>query len=264
MRTNEIKHMRPQEILDAKAEKSIVFLPIGPLEWHGPALPFGVDPQAAEYTAKMLAERIGGVIMPTLYCGTEKERSPEMLDAFGFEDTSQYIVGQDFPSNTVRSMYSKEDVFATILREYLRILVQQEYKLIVVVNCHGADGQFAVMDRLSVEFSNETASKVMWCMPMPHQWDPKIMGHANISETAVQMMICGEDVDLSQLPPRDVKLKNCDWGIEDIATFMLQPNEDKTVQGDPRDATPEFGRELFEDGLEEAIKMIEAAYSSLA
>ena len=45
-------------------------------------------------------------------------------------------------------------------------------------------------------------------------------------------MICGDDVDLSQLPPRDVKLKNCDWGIDDIAAFMLHPNEDKTVQGD--------------------------------
>ena len=36
--------MRPSEILEAKERCSLIYLPIGPLEWHGPHLPFGVDP----------------------------------------------------------------------------------------------------------------------------------------------------------------------------------------------------------------------------
>lgn len=263
MRTNELKHMRPDEILEAKEKKSIVYLPIGPLEWHGPALPFGVDPQAAEYNAKAIADKIGGVVMPTLYCGTERERKPEVLEAMGFEDTSQYIVGQDFPNNTVKSFYSKEDVFSIILREYIRMLAVQEYKLIVLVNGHGADGQFAVLDRLCKEFSNETNSKVIWCMPMPKQFDPEFMGHANISETAMQMYVCGTDVDLSKLPPREIKLKNCEWGINDTATFMLHPNADKTVAGDPRDATYDIGEKIFAEGMETTISEIESAYEEI-
>lgn len=263
MRTNELKHMRPQEILDAKKEKSIVYLPIGPLEWHGPALPFGVDPQIAELNAKIIADKVGGVVMPTLYCGTERERTPEILDAMGFEDTDQYIVGQDFPGNTVKSLYSKEDIFANIVREYIRLLVMQKYKLIVIVNGHGADGQFATLDRLCKEFTNESDSTVMWCMSMPENFDPNFMGHANISETSMQMYICGEDVDLSQLPSKDVKLKNCEWGINDLSTYMLHPNADKTVIGDPRDATEEIGQRLIEEGIKKVIAEIESVYSKI-
>ncbi|MGN0388200.1 MAG: creatininase family protein [Suilimivivens sp.] len=59
MRTIRYEYMRPQEILDAQAEKSIIYLPVGPLEWHSPAMPFGTDPLAAEASARKAAERTG-------------------------------------------------------------------------------------------------------------------------------------------------------------------------------------------------------------
>lgn len=251
MRTVQLEKMRPDEILEEKKKASIVYLPLGPLEWHGPAMPYGTDPMAAEAVARKAAGITGGVVMPTLYLGTERERSPQMLDALGFEDTSQYIVGQDFPANSMKSYYTKEDVFALVVREYLRMLVQQGYQLIVIVNGHGAENQAYALERLAVEFSNETDSEVMVIMPLTTlDENDQDLGHATRLETSIQMALEAENVDLSKLPPREVKLKNSEWGIDDACTFALQPNEDKTVIYDPRDATAELGRKYIERSVE--------------
>src|SRR5436309_9900172 len=43
MRTVEYELMRPPEIAQARARLPLAFIPIGPLEWHGPHLPMGMD-----------------------------------------------------------------------------------------------------------------------------------------------------------------------------------------------------------------------------
>lgn len=257
MRTVRYEFLRPQEILDAQKEKSIVYLPLGPLEWHGPAMPFGTDPLAIEAAARKIAERAGGVVLPTLYAGTERERDPELLDALGFE-TDQYIVGQDFPKNTLPSMYMREEVFSLIVREYLRMLVKQKYKLVVILNGHGAVNQCQVLDRLATEFSNETDTKVVVMMANPIDGSMEFEGHATKAEHAVQMYLDETNVDLSLLPQKPERLKNCDWGIDGGNTYRLQPNADKTVEEecDPRDATFEIGREFFEKGVDVAVDRV--------
>ena len=55
--------LRPAEVL---AHQPIVYLPIGPLEWHGPHLPLGTDPLQAESLAIAVAQQVGGVVHPTL------------------------------------------------------------------------------------------------------------------------------------------------------------------------------------------------------
>ena len=141
-RTVQLERMRPGEILAERARCPIVYLPLGPLEWHGPAMPFGTDPLMAQELARRAALRTGGVVMPTLFLGTERERPAQILKDKGFENAeSMYVVGMDVPKNSVKSFYAREDLFAVTVREHLRLLVQQEYKLIVIVNGHGAWGQ---------------------------------------------------------------------------------------------------------------------------
>lgn len=264
MRTVQIEKLRPDEILEEQRRASIVYLPLGPLEWHGPAMPYGTDPMAAEAMARRAALITGGVVMPTLYLGTERERSPQMLEAFGFEDTSQYIVGQDFPANSMKSYYTKEDVFALVVREYLRLLVQQKYRLIVIVNGHGAANQRYELNRLAVEFSNETGSTVMVVMPLLYMdEEEQDLGHATRLETSIQMALEPDNVDLQKLPPKNIKLKNSEWGIDDGCTFALHPNEDKTVIYDPRDATEELGRKYIRCGVEAIVEQVDETWTHL-
>lgn len=263
MRTVEFEHLRPGEILEEQKRKSIAFLPIGPLEWHGPAMPFGTDPLVAHYVAVEIAKQTGGVVMPTLFCGTERERSPETLDAMGFEDTAQYIVGQDFPSNSMKSFYSKEDIFCLILREYLRMLIQQGYRLIVIMNGHGAENQAYAVNRLCVELSNETNSRVISVSSfvLPDGIVPEV-GHGTCVECST-MMYLADDIDLSTYPADEPKLKSCEWGINDLYTYLHQPNEDKTVQGDPRTATKEIGKYYLDAAILVGVKEVEEMYACL-
>ncbi len=263
MRTVQMEYLRPGEILAEKERCSIVYLPIGPLEWHGPAMPYGTDPLLAQSVARQTALRLGGVVMPTLYMGTERERPAYILEAKGFENPEDmYVWGMDVPKNSLKSFYAREDMFAVTVREHLRLLTQQGYKLIVIVNGHGAWGQRSTLERLAVEFSHETDSTVLYYMVDIDSQDFKPnFGHGTIYETAMVRAVCDENVDLSQLPPRDVPLKYTDWGIADDNVFEGKPSEDNCVIFDPRDATPEMGARFIQNAVENLCRQVQEAYA---
>jgi creatinine amidohydrolase len=264
MRTVKFENLRPEEILSERNRKSIVYLAFGPLEWHGPHLPFGTDPLAAYDIALRLAKRTGGVVMPPLYCGTEREREPEVLTAFGLENPRQYVVGMDVPAVTVPSLYFREDIFGIILREHIRLLVNLKYKLIVLVNGHGAANQIETVRRLAVEFSAESSSRVFDIFAFfPKEETGEDPGHATRLETAIQMFLCQENVDLSVFPSREVPLKYRDYGIADNDMFLLKPTKDYTVEYDPRDATAGIGKKYLEFAVNQYCAKIEEQYQEL-
>ena len=238
--------LRPAEIVAEMRERPLVFMPVGPLEWHGPHLPLGTDALDAQAVALRVAQQIGGVVLPTLFCGTDRERSPEQLGYLGFE-REQWIVGMDFPANTLQSLYFREEYVALLVREMLTLLIRQGYRLIVIVNGHGADNHVAVLERLSAEFTAESPARVIPFFAWASQDDVLDVGHADVIETSRMMALRAEAVDLSILPPVDQPLYNVDWGIVDARTFRGDPTPDFTMRDDPRtEASPELGETTFE------------------
>jgi creatinine amidohydrolase len=251
-----LEWLRPDEINTERARCPVVYLPIGPLEWHGPHLPVGTDPLQAEHVAQALAERAGGVVHPTLYIGTERERSPELLNDIGFKG-DEWIVGMDFPANTERSYYYSEDAFAVIVRYTLEQLVAHEYRLIVIVNGHGATNQIQQLQRLAIEFTRRGPAKVLYTFDLDAELDEDA-GHATITETAAILALDHKRVDLSGLPPEGSPLRNIEHGIVDAPTFLGQSAPERTVseKADPRRATPELGQKHFDDTVEHLSTMI--------
>lgn len=267
MRSVQLEYLRPDEIVAERKRCSIVYLPVAPLEWHGPALPFGVDPLVAQELARRAARITGGVVMPTLFCGTERERTPDILAAKGFENPEQmYVLGMDVPRNSVKSFYAKEDLFAITVREYLRLLTVQEYALIVIVNGHGATGQRSTLERLAVEFSNETGSHVMVYFPNIIRGSEPApdFGHGTLIEASLIRYLYDEHVDLSLYPPRAEKLKYTDYGIADDLVFSGNRSADDCVIHDPRDATPEIGKKYFTAALENLCDAVAEIYQKLS
>jgi creatinine amidohydrolase len=74
MRTVHYELLRPGEILAAREQCPLAYVPVSPLEWHAPHLPIGTDALHAGAIAEQLALRTGGVVLPTFYWGTERER----------------------------------------------------------------------------------------------------------------------------------------------------------------------------------------------
>ncbi len=264
MRTVQFEYLRPEEILEEQERCSIAYLPVGPLEWHGPAMPYGTDPLAAAQVARMAAGITGGVVLPPLYLGTERERDRKLLEDAGFENLDIYVKGMDVPGNTMASFYTPEEIFGVVVREYLRLLVKQGYRLIVIVNGHGATGQTSTLERLAVEFSNETASRVISVMGIaPYDPEDEDRGHATRLETSIQMALHPENVDLARLPPKPEKLRSSDWGIMDGFTFEGNPPADRCVVYDPRDATAEMGVRYLEASAAYVAERAAKAYEEL-
>lgn len=265
MRTVQMEYLRPGEIVAERNRCSIVYLPVAPLEWHGPAMPYGTDPLMAQELARAAARLTGGVVMPTVFFGTERERPSYILEAKGFEDPgSLYIKGMDVPKNSMKSFYAREDIFALTVREYLRLLVEQEYKLIVLVNGHGAWGQRGSLDRLAKEFTGETASFVLYHMIDIYTQDfHPDFGHGTLIETSLMRFLYDEHVQLSDLPERNIPLKYTDWGIADDSVFEGKRSENDSVIHDPRDATPELGAQCFQNALDNLCAAVKDAYAAL-
>ena len=265
MRTVQMEYLRPGEIQQERKRCSIVYLPVAPLEWHGPAMPYGTDPLLAQELARSAAQRTGGVVMPTLFFGTERERPSYILEAKGFADPeNMYVKGMDVPANCMKSFYAREDIFALTVREYLRLLVEQEYKLIVIVNGHGAWGQKNSLQRLAAEFSGETPSKVLFHMIDINAPDfHPDFGHGTLVETSLIRHLYDEHVKLSELPEREIPLKYTDWGIADDSVFEGKRSEGDCVVYDPRDATPELGARCFNNALDNLCRLVQEAYQAL-
>lgn len=68
--TRQIEHLRPHQIEAALAKRSLIFLPLGTIEWHCHHLPVGLDGLTAHGLCLRAAEESGGLVWPVLYYGT--------------------------------------------------------------------------------------------------------------------------------------------------------------------------------------------------
>nr|MDD6335171.1 creatininase family protein [bacterium] len=262
LRTVHFEHLRPGELVEEKKRFPVVYLPIGPLEWHGPHLALGMDPLNAAAISERVAQRVGGVVLPTFYWGTERERSPEMLEHIGF-DRDDWVVGMDFPKNSMKSLYINEDAFGVAVREYLRVLVEQEYKLIVIINGHGGENHIRTLERLAAEFTATTPAKVMYTITTFLPEGEQDFGHATRVETSILTALHPECVDLGTLPEKGTVLHNQDFAIVDDLTFRGFPTPEYTVRDDPREASRELGEKTLAFSVDTISKMVTDAYQQL-
>lgn len=258
------QHMLPYQLHKALKKLPLIFIPLAPLEWHGLHLAIGTDPINAEHVARELAKRIGGVVLPTLYMGTERERDPETLEDLGV-DKKDYVFGMNFPKakGLYKSFYFPEEIFALVLRAQIKLCVDHGYKYIYIVSGHGATNHLEVIDRLSIEFSkSKKGVRVGWGVPFPVRKEEAKAGgivHAGIEETSLMMHYGRKLVDLKQLPSTKEKLYYQKYSVVDGEAFLGKPAEDRAVPKnfDPRiHSSEKLGEKIFKETIENLTKDI--------
>ncbi len=246
----------PDEIAAARARTGLAILPLAPIEWHGPHLVMGCDPLLAHAFARRIARDLASPYFPPLFVGTERERRPETAAALGFPAGS-YVEGMDFPANSVKSAYIREEVFSLTVRATVDALLERMgFTAVVIVNGHGADNQRGVLDRLCAEYNAGSAHRLKWVYPgFPRSLVAGSIGHATAEESSMLMAMWPGCVDLSRLPSTG-PLRNVDHAVVDGDTFDGASTPDFTVRAeqDPRyHTTAERGERFVEEAAREAV-----------
>jgi len=258
-------YLRPDQLRAELTANPIVYLPLGPLEWHAPHLPVGTDPIHAEQAALAASEITGGLVYPALYWGTERERDPRMLDWIGL-DRGQWVVGMDFAPDSIASHYAYEDVFGLVVREQLRLIFRWPVKLVVIISGHGATNHLQVLERLAAEYSAEN-HRVLVVLPfVSDEKGVMRVGHASRIETSTMLHLAPQSVRINLLPTGEKPLHNDRWAIVDYATFAGQPTPERTVSegDDPRKSTAQEGGRIFKSAVAHIAQLVNTAKISLS
>ena len=216
--------MRPEQIRDALAIKSVAYIPIGATEFHQEHLPIGLDTLNAQGLTCMTASRTGGIVLPPLYVGT----------GGGNKSYPWTIMMED----------SKE--IRAILENTLRRLEIFEIELAVIFSGHFAPEQLDLIESISKDWnSSGNKMKVLALSINMEIRDSMAPDHAGIFETTVLSYFHPESVDISALPDaQEFPLEDID---EDV--FGLQRHDPAHILWgvfgpDPRNYDPSMAEAL--------------------
>src|SRR5690606_16269315 len=194
-RPHHLADMTSEEARRAAEADTVVLIPAGAFEQHGPALPLGTDLVRAEGVVERVAARLDGraVIGPALPVGV----SPHHLA---------------FPGTLSLSV----DTFRAVLREYLAGLSAQGWRRILVVTGHG--GNNAALTTVAQDLlAEEPGLQFAWTPLTPVAADAvarmprgEVHGHSGEAETAQMLHLAPGLVRTERFAPGTTALSELD------------------------------------------------------
>ncbi len=230
-----------QDISKIDKDKTIILLPIGSTEQHGPQNPIGTDFLIAEHIARKTAE-----ISPLTYC----------LPTIPIGVASHH---RNFPG----TLWVSHEVFEEYVTEVLNSLHYHGFDKVIVVNGHGGNTS-SISNAIS--YCNDTLE--MTCILFEWWKDQSLIGsifdglscgHADAVETSV---IFAARPDLVQSDKFDSLTSASKWGREIGGLYLSSRTDQFTssgIAGSVEGISQEKGQKLLEKTvylLEKAIKEI--------
>jgi creatinine amidohydrolase len=224
--------MLPNEAIAARERLPLAYLPIGPLEWHGPHAALGLDPITARELAILAAERGGGVVMPTVWWGEPREI---MLVDVNADTRDEVIRAMRLPPENFHKGFLGGKTVEAQGRFYNELLLHCYHQIASL----GFRAIFVVVGHLPLThfvhytaqiFMRESPARVYGVVPatliqhLARDLGGRVGDHAGRWETSVLMALRPELVALQRLDP-------------DRGTWPAAVGGE-----DPRDADVEFGR----------------------
>lgn len=177
----------PDELQKIIKSSGIAFLPLGTLEWHGDHLPFGTDAFISYELSKAVCTKTGGLVIPPLYFGTDREHDVEGKTMHG-KDAE---VGRILPGSIY---FLREDLFYQMLKSIAENIDSQGFKKLVIISAHSGTAQQNVLEKLSREkYVN------LKLFVFPGKLFPGGIDHAGKIEASLMMSIRKDLVHLDKL-----------------------------------------------------------------
>lgn len=229
------------DIADRITPESILLLPIGAVEQHGPHLPLAVDHVIAHESASAVVDSVGDELdvwqLPTLSISKSNEHawSPGTL------------------------WYSAETMMS-MLRDLGRSLASTGAERLVLLNGHG--GNTTLLNTALRELRLEYGFKTFLIHPsLPPAYggsstaDELGMGiHGGLNETSVFMHLRPDLVDLSKaerkVPEALADNEHVKFGGSVMFGWLSNDFDADGYIGDPTGANAQLGKELFEANID--------------
>ncbi|CEP80927.1 creatininase [Paraclostridium sordellii] len=236
---------------DERKEKDVVILPVGSVEQHGPHLPLFTDTIISEGFAKLLGERINGIVMPAIN--------------YGYKSQPASGGGHLFPG----TIDLNGKTLISLVMDILEELIRDGVKKIAIVNSHFENQAFLLeaIDLVSKKMPTGTKIIMMswWDLISQHTIDKVFnevefpgwaLEHAAITETSLILKFAPNLVHMDRL---------IDEKIEEVPTYQVYPIPKDLVPKSGllsigRTSSKEKGELIVNESLENMIKIVKKEF----
>ncbi len=238
--SRQYENLSGPEIGRRVTDESILFLPIGAVEQHGPHLPLAVDHVIAHETASAVVANCGADLdvwqLPTLAISKSNEHAWS-------------------PGTLVLSA----DTIMRVLLDIGRSVATTNAQRLVLLNAHG--GNTTLLNTALREIRLETGLKTFLMHPsLPPAYggvsteEELGMGiHGGRNETSVFMHLRPDDVNLSlaerKVPEAIAENTHVKFGGSTSFGWLSNDFDPDGYIGDPTGASAELGKQLFENAV---------------
>ncbi len=168
----------PHEVAAALAARSVVYLPLGSIEFHSAHLPIGLDGLTAHGVCLRAAARAGGVVLPPLFTG----------------------VGGGHTNYPWTIMATTEQPLRALLELSLRRLQDFGVRTVVLFTGHFADEQLALIDDVAGSWNAGDSGTQVLALAVNRARAHLAPDHAGLFETSLLSALWPERVHLQRLP----------------------------------------------------------------
>lgn len=234
-------------------QQSLLILPVGTTEEHGPHLPVDTDARIAEAYGKGLAEALA-------------PEAPVLL-----MDTIRYGYSMKVMKKWPGTVVVRSRVFMDMVYDVCTSVLNMGFEKLVLLDCHGHHS--GPLNTVSREICDSCDKSIAIISPAALSRDEfnnvrkSSQGgaiHAGEWETSLVLHISPEVVDMSKAPSCDAMRYHSEFVAGDSflgrqqvtwSTWYLQ--ESKTgVYGDPTGATPETGLVIMDAAVERGARFL--------
>jgi creatinine amidohydrolase/Fe(II)-dependent formamide hydrolase-like protein len=179
------ERLKPGDLERAIRTVPVAYLVVSPLEWHGDAMFFGTDPVIGTEIAEIAWRSTGGVLIPTLYIGSETEYKDWTSDGLTSYWGMEWITKEHNPG----SLYLSNNTFELVMRDMIYAIEREGFKACVIVSGHGGT-EYSLILKQFEERSAASPMKIIYSDLIGKERTeetefPGSGGHADFAEASI-------------------------------------------------------------------------------
>ncbi len=198
-----IIELTPSRLKEILKQIPIAYVAVSPIEWHGSHLPLGADAMRAQWVMEQAWSDVGGVLLPTEYCGTDGLYNKDGNNYWYLETVAE--------EKLIGNFLIDEFHFSHRVINLVENVKRNGFKLLVICTGHLSPQQISLLENIEERYRDDNFNVILWNsekVVYPKELTTEDYLHAGVEETSEMMYIKPQLVSIDKLGEEnsDVKL----------------------------------------------------------